>query len=511
MNRAKVLLAVTGAVLLALPSTASGADAYVDLDTGTDNAACGPIGQPCQSIAYAVPKAGPGDTIRVDDTAGTYGSPLAAIVLGSAKSLVGEEFAAGDENAEPEPDVILDPVDPITFSNSISVQAGNPAGTIRNLRLRNDYGQPLLLDASATVTGNVFDEPDSPFTPCHLLVRNAGNDAAIGPDNVFIDPTPSATPLDGVCTSAGAAPSIEGNVFTDLNDGVLIQGGDSSISSNSFTGTRGSTTEAAIRILEGGPTISGNLVTAPGSASVAGIWIEQPGASLVGAALRRNTVIGHRIGVAVNDTQGSVTLNGDLIGNSALVGIALNDSGNDDATAMLATNITVSGSAGAELSLNNTTVALNSVILGGPDPGVAVAGDATCGISFSRGPSISGDPNGCGDFSTTSDPGFVSPGTGDFHLAPGSPMIDMGDPAAPTAGILDLDGEARETDGNADGVARRDIGADETAAVPPQPPAGPTPPSQSPVKKCKKKRKKGSASASASGKRKRKCKRKKKR
>ena len=505
-----MLLAVTGVAMLALPPTAFAADAYVDLETGLDNAACGPIGQPCQTIAFAIPKAGAGETIRVDDTAGSY-SPVAAIVLAAGKSLAGEEFTAGDENAEPEPDVIVDVFDPIGFSNSIWVQAGNPAGTIRDLRIRNDFGQPLVLDASATVTGNVFDEPASPFTPCHVLVNNAGNDATIGPDNVFTDPTPATTPLDGVCTDSGAAPSIEGNTFTDLNDGVLNQGGDSSIGSNAFTGTRGATTEAAIRVLSGGPTITGNSITQPGSASVAGIWVEQPAASLVGAAVRRNTVLGHRIGLAVNDTQGSVTLNGDLIGNSALVGIAVNDSGNDDATAMLATNVTVSNSAGAEISLNNTTVALNSVIVGGPDPGIAVSGDATCGISFSRGPSVSNDPSGCGDFSTTADPGFVDAGMGDFHLAPGSAMIDIGDPAAPLPGVLDLDGEDRETDGNGDGVARRDIGADETAAVPTAPPGSgqPATPAQ-PKPKCKKKRKKKRAVSAAKKKRK-KCKRKRKR
>lgn len=502
-------MALAGTALLGLPSAAFGADAYVDLDTGTDNAACGPIGQPCQTIPFAVPKAGAGETVRVDDTAGSY-SPLTAVILGAGKSLVGEEFVAGDENAEPEPDVIVDATDPVGFSHSILVQPGEPAGTIRDLRIRNDYGNPLVLNASATVTGNVFDEPGSPFSPCHLLVNNAGNDATIGPDNLFTDPTPAATPLDGVCTGAGAAPSIDGNTFTDLNDGVLNQGGDSSISSNVFTGTRGATTEGAIRVLSGGPDITGNTITQPASASVAGIWVEQPAASLVGAAMRRNTVLGHRIGLVVNDTQGSVTLNGDLIGNSTLVGIAVNDSGNDDATAMLATNVTVSGSTGAEISLNNTTVALNSVILGGPDPGVAVAGDATCGISFSRGPSIAADPSGCGGFSTTADPGFVNAGIGDYHLAAGSAMIDMGDPAAPLAGVLDLDGEARSTDGNGDGVARRDIGADETAAAPPAPPpATPAPPSSAKKKKCKKKKRKRLAGAAK--KRRGKCKRKGKR
>ena len=118
--------------------------------------------------------------------------------------------------------------------------------------------------------------------------------------------------------------------------------------------------------------------------------------------------------------------------------------------------------------------------------------------------------SGCADFQTTATPGFVDPDT-DYHLAPGSAMIDMGDPAAPVPGVLDLDGEDRETDGNGDGIARRDMGADETATAPLLPPPGAGNPSSStpPAKKCKKRKKKRAASAAK--KKRKKCKRKRKR
>ena len=60
-------------------------------------------------------------------------------------------------------------------------------------------------------------------------------------------------------------------------------------------------------------------------------------------------------------------------------------------------------------------------------------------------------------------PGFVDPAGGDFHLAPGSALVDAGDPAAPPAGALDLDGDARALAGTCGSAARRDIGADELA------------------------------------------------
>ena len=62
------------------------------------------------------------------------------------------------------------------------------------------------------------------------------------------------------------------------------------------------------------------------------------------------------------------------------------------------------------------------------------------------------------------DAGFVAAGAGDYHLRPGSPLIDAGDPA--TAQGHDLDGNPLVTDGNRDGIARRDMGAFEL-----QPPA----------------------------------------
>ena len=57
------------------------------------------------------------------------------------------------------------------------------------------------------------------------------------------------------------------------------------------------------------------------------------------------------------------------------------------------------------------------------------------------------------------DPLLVAPAAGDFHLGPGSPAIDAGDPAfVPGGGEVDLDGAARVNG------PRVDVGADESTA-----------------------------------------------
>ncbi len=88
-------------------------------------------------------------------------------------------------------------------------------------------------------------------------------------------------------------------------------------------------------------------------------------------------------------------------------------------------------------------------------------------------------------------------------------MIDAGNTAAPPAGSVDYDGDARaiDADGACPDTPRRDIGADELLkpALDCTPAANPPTPQQ-PKAKCKKKKKKKKGKAAA-----KKCKKKKKR
>lgn len=70
--------------------------------------------------------------------------------------------------------------------------------------------------------------------------------------------------------------------------------------------------------------------------------------------------------------------------------------------------------------------------------------------------------------------GFADPAAGDYHLQPGSPLIDAGNPSSPVA-YIDLDGNAPDTDGDGDGVVRRDVGPFEAPTAPLKPVTQPDP------------------------------------
>jgi hypothetical protein len=74
--------------------------------------------------------------------------------------------------------------------------------------------------------------------------------------------------------------------------------------------------------------------------------------------------------------------------------------------------------------------------------------------------SVSGGATVTSPSNQTAAPLLVDPDDGDYRQGPGSPTIDAG-AAADLLGTADLDGDQRTIDGNCDGIAAPDIGADE--------------------------------------------------
>jgi C1A family cysteine protease len=71
-----------------------------------------------------------------------------------------------------------------------------------------------------------------------------------------------------------------------------------------------------------------------------------------------------------------------------------------------------------------------------------------------------------GEGNINSDPLFANAEAGDFHLTAGSPCIDAGNNSATSIPATDFEGDARIIDGNSDGTATVDMGADEYVPAP---------------------------------------------
>jgi hypothetical protein len=479
--------AVAVVVLTAAPGTASAANLYVDDNTGSDLSPNCAQGAPCATIANALTKSGSNDTIFVDG--GEYNDPL---VVGDGISLIAQDFVGS-----PEGETVTDSV--VAMQPAIRVAASDPAGTIEGFTIRSDYA-PVLLDAAATLRENILDEPDEPTQTSADVFVSPGAGSATIDDNTFSD-ADTSDDQNGVTTFA-ASPAITDNTFSGLGTGVSVQRGTPLISGNEISGYHSASFSGiGIAVQDGNPTIQRNFVHDPGNNTGAGILLSDapaPGAS--GATLRRNRVIGDgtATGVAITNTSGTVTLDSDVIA-GADFGIQATDIGANGGGDFSARNVTSVDNEVAEIFVNETQLTLDSSIIG--EQGVATLGaGAGCTITFSRGPSVNPPGPHCGGFQTGADPMFVDPGARNYHLHPGSPMVDAGNPAPPAPGGTDPDGDARALDGDKNCVARRDIGADELVPTPPlpdcapaEPPADTNPPETEITKEPKRKSKKRKA------------------
>ena len=198
-----------------------------------------------------------------------------------------------------------------------------------------------------------------------------------------------------------------------------------------------------------------------------GIYVEET-ADGATVALDHNTVRAmNGIGIVVADTLGAtVTMEGDLVAANSDRAVYIGNGGDTSIA-----NATITGN--HPVMLNSSVVAIDSSIL--DTPITSSGGTVACEITHSRGPAITEGGNGCAEFQTTADPQFVDPLTFDYHLEPSSPLVDAGNPAAPSPGALDIDGDPRALDGDGecpfDPV--RDMGYDEVVAEAPDCPTAP--------------------------------------
>ena len=271
--------------------------------------------------------------------------------------------------------------------------------------------------------------------------------------------------VQGSATDAQIVDNQVGQAGAGFEHGVkALLNSDATIEGNEILGTnqRSGLNGKGIHLKDVGTvTVRDNLITSPTIAA----GDESTGIEVDGVAagssveLSHNRILGMTgIGLSVLSAEGTVSSEGNLVaGNSDR---ALYVGGVDRFTM---TNDTIVGI--QPIEINTATVAIDSSIL---DVEIhASGGEVDCDITYTRGPAITAGGNGCAEFQTTADPEFVDPNTFDYHLQADSPLIDAGNPAAPPAGAVDIDGEPRavEGDGTCPIDAERDMGYDEVMAA----------------------------------------------
>ncbi len=419
--------------MLAAAPAAQAADTFVNGATGNNSSACTSAALPCATVQAAITKAGSNSTITV-----APGAYTGLINIGDGNSLRASGSLAATTLEVVYVDTAAGTIEGFTF-------VGN-AGIDANYSMR--------VADSATVAGNVFDVDDSVGA---ALGIEYNSESPTVRDNRFIDDGAGANTAITVNPVGSEAPVVSGNEISGFAAGIRITRGAAVVRGNVISGTHNNAGQGtAIAVSLGGatpgdddatPTIVGNVLRDPVPFNDIngpyGISVIQGtnGNPTLSATLRRNTVRGFGMGVRAINTD-TFTLDGDLItgGGYGLTSI-------DTAPGLgnvAATNITSWGNS-FDINLQNTDLTLNSSIVEDPirtiDSG---ANPFSCAITFSRGPTTSGI-NPCFEFQTTVSPQFVDAAAGNFHLLPGSLLIDAGDPAFAHVEPLDFDGDARAT------------------------------------------------------------------
>jgi hypothetical protein len=448
----RCVLAVCGAcgLLLALAATpASAATLFVD-EAGDDQSGantCQSTAPACKTIGQAISKlTSAPDNIQVDS--GVFNENV-SLPRGDSLRFVGWDA----NNAEPAPTIDGGTATAIT----VTATSEPTIGAISGFTILGDANSMVVSD-SVNVSFDRFFETtpaSDPLSPTSLLIT--GGTVSVS-DSTFTDPTPTDEQWGAV--AQGGSPTFTNNSFTGYRIALEV-GTPTTIDSNSFTGLHESSSLPmgfGIDVAGTSATIAHNTISAPGAGDTTGISIVGSGEvaddnSAVGGNLSRNFIHDQTVGVESKNTGAPVTLDNDVIVNNSGKGItSVDDNDLVNQSDLTATHETIYGN-GTDVTLKSADLTLRSSAI----EDTIDATDASCAISFSRGPTTGA---GCAGFQTAAAPLFANPVADDYHLTQPSPLIDAGDPGA-IGGTLDIDGDPRVLDGDCVGGPRRDMGADE--------------------------------------------------
>jgi hypothetical protein len=376
------------------------------------------VPQDYSTIQAAIDAAAAGDTVQV--SSGTYGGPIDF----HAKAITLESDAG---------------------ASSTTIQ-GDGVNVVVTMNA-NDGETPVL--RGFTVTGGGANG----FTDG--AIDTSGGPALIEDNTItgnrFCD--------DGAISAAFSAATIRDNQITNNSQscsggvggaGVSIRGaGTVQVLGNVISGNTHTQAAGGVGLFAAGtPTISGNVIRNNVGWQGGGISLFNDSDALI----TNNVIVGNQgaqgggiYWTVPYGARGPQIVNNTIADNQANNGFAVYGGG-FDAQASLINNILTGAGSGAVVWCDGSydptapTTQFNDVRNSGS--GAAYGGKCSAGQ---------------GDISA--DPLFLDAANGNYHLRGGSAAIDQGTNAgAPT---VDIDGDQRPFDGNGDGIAVTDIGADE--------------------------------------------------
>jgi len=269
----------------------------------------------------------------------------------------------------------------------------------------------------------------------------------------------------------GGAPQFVGNTVTDntsdkVGGGVNIEDSTPLIQDNVITDNHADDQGGGLNItVNSAPTLIGNTI-AHNTASVKGGGIFCYDSA---PKIRRNEIVDNQAptagGIHLAGCQGLEITNNFVARNKATIeggGIHLtsNSGGSILNNTLVNNNL---GAGGEAINLrNNTKPRIANNIMVGQTHGVRVREDAAPTVEYNdvwQSSNKNYDGVSAGPGAVSCDPEFVNLSGGDYHLTAGSCVIDKG--TASGAPTTDFDGDPRPVDGDENGNAAWDMGADE--------------------------------------------------
>ncbi|MFO8102420.1 MAG: hypothetical protein R6U37_09710 [Dehalococcoidia bacterium] len=296
-----------------------------------------------------------------------------------------------------------------------------------------------------------------------------GNDHIMGCD-AFARIQDAIDPFMGLFTVNVAPGTYYENI--EMKKGLIIQGADVNEGECPYDyvidGGSNGPVVSAVEITEGmAPEIEGFIITSGLSGNGGGMYINNASPTVTNCIFSQNSADQDGGGIYSIDAFPTV-VNCTFIGNTADRdggGICNVNSSPSMTNCIFSGNSALNGMAVAcNESGSPSVVAISNCILWDGVDEIYNNDNSIIMVNYSDfDPTGSGTYTGTGNIST--DPEWVNPGSGDFHLKANSPCLDAGTNSA-VAGITgDFEGDARIIDGDYDGTATVDMGVDEAAST----------------------------------------------